>query len=91
MIRALSNSSFSTSKIGKRHLNTRYRIDGHQRRRITRHVRPGLKVHGLGRTDADQDSQHFHIGGPLRQRWIKAVATLFNGWEVESRSIRDRL
>ena len=48
-------------------------------------------MHRLSRADADQDTQHFHIGGPLRQRWVKAVATLFNRWKVESRSIRDRL
>ena len=91
MIRALSKSSFSTSKIRKRHRHTGHRINGSQRRRITRLVRPGLKVHGLGRADAHQDTQHFHIGGPLRQRRVKAVATLFNGWKVESRRIRDRL
>ncbi len=78
-------------QIRKCHRHTGHRIDGSQRRRITRHIRPGLEVHGLGRADADQDTQHFHIGGPLCQRGVKAVATLFNGWEVESRRIRDRL
>ena len=60
-------------------------------RRITRLIRPGLEVHGLGRADADQDTQDFRIGRPLRQRRVQAVATLFNGWKVESRRIRDRL
>src|SRR5206468_5829444 len=41
--------------------------------------------------NADEDTQHFHIGGPLRQRRVKTAATLFNGWEVETRGIRDRL
>ncbi len=91
MIRALSKSSFSTSRSGNCHPNAGHRINGSQRRRITGHVRPGLEVHGLGRADAHQDTQHFHIGGPLRQRRVKAAATLFNGWEVETRRIRDRL
>ena len=91
MIRALSKSSFSTSKSGNVTLTPGYRINCSQRRRITRHVRPGLEVHGLSRANAHQNTQHFHIGGPLRQRRVKAVATLFNGWEVKCRSIRDRL
>ena len=78
-------------QIRKLHPNARYRIDGSQRRRITRHIRPGLEVHGLGRADAHEDTQHFHIGSPLRQRRVKAAATLFNGRKVECRSIRDRL
>ena len=78
-------------QIGKSHSNARYRINGSQRRRITRFVRPGLEVHGLGRANAHQDTQHFHIGGPLRQRRVKAVATLFNGRKVETRRVRDRL
>ena len=78
-------------QIRKLHPNARYRIDGLQRRRITRHVRPGLEVHGLGWADAHQDTQHFHICSPLRQRRVEAAATLFNGREVECRSIRDRL
>ena len=78
-------------QIGKLHSNAGYRINGSQRRRITGRVRPCLKVHGLGRANAHQDTQHFHIGGPLRQRRVKAAATLFNGWKVETRRIRDRL
>ncbi len=54
-----------------------------QGRRIARHVRPGLKVHGLGRADADQNSQYFYAGGPLRHRGVEAVAALFDGGHVE--------
>src|SRR5206468_3599825 len=74
-------------QITKLHSNARYRIDGPQGRRITGRVRPCLEVHGLGRANADEDTQHFHIGGPLRQRRVKTAATLFNGWEVETRGI----
>ena len=35
--------------------------------------------------------KHFHTGGPLRHRWIKAVSTLFDGREVECRGVGDRL
>ena len=48
-------------------------------------------MHGLGWANTHQDTQHFHIGGPLRQRGVKAVATLFNGWKVETRRVGDRL
>ena len=44
-----------------------HRIDGSQWRRITRHIRPGLEVHGLGRSDADQDAQDFRLGRPERE------------------------
>ena len=78
-------------QIRKRHRHTSHRIDGSQRRRITRLVRPGLEMHGLGRAYADQDSHDFLMGRPLCQRGVQAVATLFNGWKVEARRIRDRL
>src|SRR5947207_11529315 len=78
-------------QIRKCHRHSGHRIDGSQGRRITGFVRPGLEVHGLGRANAHEDTQHFHISGPLRQRWIEAVATLFNGWKVETRRVRDRL
>ena len=81
----------ATVQIRKCHRHASHRIDGSQRRRITRLVRPGLKMHGLGGADADQDSQDFPSGRPVCQRGVKAVATLFNGWKVESRRIRDRL
>ena len=45
-------------------LTPRYRIDGKKGRRITRHIRPGLEVHGLSGADAHQDTRHFRIGGP---------------------------
>ena len=43
------------------------------------------------RSDAQQNSQHFHIRDPLRQRWIKAGAALFDGREVEDGGIDDGL
>jgi len=73
------------------HRYTGHRIDRTNRRRVTRLVRPGLKVHCFGGADANQNPQYLHARGPLRQRGIKAVATLFNGWKVETRGIRDRL
>lgn len=48
-------------------------------------------MHGLGRPDADQDSQHFHAAGSLRHRRIEAVAALFDGWHMEAGSVGDRL
>src|SRR5262252_7931783 len=38
-----------------------------QRRRITCLIRPGLKVHGFGGPDADQDTQNFRMICALRQ------------------------
>ena len=51
-------------QIRKSHRHSGHRIDGSQWRRITRHIRPGLEVHGLGRSDADQDAQDFRMGRP---------------------------
>ncbi len=48
-------------------------------------------MHGLGRANADQDSQHFHTGGPLRHRWIEAVTALLDSRKVERRRVGDRL
>jgi hypothetical protein len=39
----------------------------------------------------NQDSQHFHTRGPLCQRGIEAVATLFNGGHVKSRGVGNGL
>ena len=62
-----------------------------QGRRIARLVRPGLKVHGLGGTNADQDSQDFDMGCPLRHRGVKARPALFDGREMKSRRVGDCL
>ena len=35
--------------------------------------------------------KHLHTSGPLRHRRVKAVATLFDGREVESRGVGDCL
>jgi hypothetical protein len=78
-------------QIRKCHRHSGHRIDGSQWRRITRYIRPGLEVHGLGRSDADQDAQDFRASRPQCQRGVEAVATLFNSWKMESRRIRDRL
>src|ERR1022692_321074 len=59
--------------------------------RISSLVRPSLKVHRLGRTDADQNSQDFHTRGSQRHRGIEAVATLFYCWKMEAGRIRNRL
>src|SRR5439155_6296452 len=67
------------------------RIHRSQWRRIAGFVRPGLKVHCLGRADADQDAQDFDAAGPLRHRWIETVPTLFDGRKVESRGVGHRL
>src|SRR5437016_11406360 len=48
-------------------------------------------MHRLRRTDAYQDAQDFPTRCSLRHRRIKAVATLFDGGEMEGRRIRDRL
>ena len=64
MIRFVFEEFAAVRKIRKRHRHTSHRIDGSQRRRITRLVRPGLKMHGLGGADADQDSQDFRHGSP---------------------------
>src|SRR5439155_25892285 len=61
------------------------------RRRINRNIRPGLKMHCLGRADTDQDSQHLSTRSSQCHRGVETVATLFNGWKVESSGIRDRL
>ena len=51
-------------QIRKCHRHSGHRIDGRQRRRITRHIRPGLEVHGLGRSDADEDAQGLPFCSP---------------------------
>src|SRR5215469_14763205 len=48
-------------------------------------------MHCLGGTGADQDSQDFHMGCPLRHSGVKAGATLFDGRKVKSRRVGDRL
>src|SRR5438477_5610639 len=48
-------------------------------------------MHRLGGTDADENSQHFHAGRPLRHRRIEAVSTLLDRGHVESRSVCDCL
>jgi hypothetical protein len=50
-----------------------------------------LKVHGFGGSDADQDSQDFHAGGPLRHRRVEAGTALFDRRHVESRCVGDCL
>src|SRR5213592_1430530 len=48
-------------------------------------------MHGFGRADAYQDAQHLHAACPLRQRWVEAVSTLFNGRKVKGRGVGNRL
>jgi len=54
-------------------------------------VLPGLKMHGLARSDAEQDSQNLEVRYLLRQRGIKAAAALFDKCKVESGSEGDGL
>src|SRR5713101_2244257 len=65
-------------QVWKGHGYTGHGIHGSQGRRIARLVVPGLKMSCLGRANAEHDSQHFHVGHPLSQRRIEAVATLFD-------------
>src|SRR5258708_22035580 len=74
---------------GDRH--TGHWIHGSPRRRVARFVRPGLKVHGLGGTNADQDSQDLMMCCALRHCGIEAGAALFAGREMEARGIRHDL
>src|SRR5713226_3983537 len=62
-----------------------------QSRCIARFVAPGLKVHGLGGTDAENDAQNIGMGDALSERWIKAGSALLDGSKVETRSIGDCL
>src|SRR5207237_2458675 len=62
-----------------------------QSRRIARHVMPGLKVHGLGWADTEQDAQYFRIGDPLSQRGVEAGAPLLDKPKMEARRVGDRL
>ena len=52
-------------------------------------IGPGLKMHCFRRTDANQDTQHFHTGSSLCQRWVESDATLFDGGK--SGRVRDDL
>src|SRR6266403_5380496 len=62
-----------------------------QSRCIASLVLPRLKVHGLGWADAEHDSQNFHVGHPLSQRWIEASAALLDSSKVEASRVGDRL
>src|SRR5882762_9516497 len=61
-----------------------------QSRGIASLVLPRLKVHGLGWADAEHDSQDFHIGHPLSQRWIEACTALLDSSKVEASRVGDR-
>ena len=54
-------------QIRESHRHTCHGIDSSQGRRVARLIRPCLKVHGLGRPYADQDSYGFLMGRPLCQ------------------------
>src|ERR1700751_5359242 len=62
-----------------------------QGKRIACLVLPGLKVHGLARTDAQKDPQNFQISYLLRKSWIEAGAALLNKCKVEPRGEGDCL
>src|SRR5438445_11940676 len=63
-------------------------IHGSLLRCVARLISPGLEMHSLGGTDADQDSQNFRMRCALRHRGIKGGATLFDGRKVETCRIR---
>lgn len=54
-------------------------------------VVPGLEVHGLGRADAEQDSQDHRIGYPLGQCRLEAGAALLEKAEMERHRVGDGL
>jgi len=58
--------------------------------RVARLVLPGLKVHCLGWSDTEQDSQDFWISYPLSQRGVQAGGTLLNEGKVKARGEGDR-
>src|SRR5229473_2775947 len=66
-------------------------IHGSLLRRVARLISPGLEMHSLGGTNADQDSQNFRMRCALRHRGIEGGATLFDGRKVETCRIRDDL
>src|SRR6266581_4658679 len=63
-------------------------IHGSLLRCVARLISPGLEMHSLGGTDADQDSKKFRMRCALRHRGIKGGATLFDGRKVETCRIR---
>src|SRR3954452_3406663 len=62
-----------------------------QRRRVPGFVVPGLEMHDLAATDAEQDAQHLPVGDALCQRGVEAGATLLDERKVEAGRIGDRL
>ena len=61
-----------------------------QRSSVAGLVLPCLKMHGLGRANAEQNSQDFRVGYPLRKRWIKTGPALLDERKVKSRREGDR-
>ena len=60
-------------------------------RSVARLVRPGLEVHGLGRSNADQNSQDLNAGSPLGHRRIETVASLLDCRKVKACRVCNRL
>src|SRR5579872_5070080 len=58
--------------------------------RIASLVLPGLKVHCLGWTDTEDDSQNFWVGYSLSKCRVEAGATLLNKDKVEASREGDR-
>jgi hypothetical protein len=61
------------------------------RKRVARLVVPGLEMHGLGRADAEQDSQDHRIGDSQGQCRVEAGAALLDKAEMERRRVGDGL
>ena len=62
-----------------------------QRRDLPGFVLPGLEVHRLGRTDAQQDAEHLGVRDPLGELRVEARTTLLDEGEVEARRVGNRL
>ena len=59
--------------------------------RIARLVLPGLEMHGLGRADAQQNSQDYWTSDLQSHCRVEAAPTLLDGGEMEPRRVGDRL
>ena len=79
-----------TLEVRKRHRRIVHLVEIRQWSCIAGLVLPSLKVHGLARANAQQDSQNFKIGYVLRQGWVEAAATLLDERKVKSRRKGDR-
>src|ERR1700732_1274037 len=71
-------------KVSERNRGIVLLIEDSQWSGVAGFVLPGLEVHGLARTDAQQDSQHFEIGYMRSERGIQTGAALLDKRKAES-------